>query len=47
MEKRHEQFGSWLESQDIPEELRLQVESWIFMWPIGRKLGRLIVEKRR
>jgi hypothetical protein len=27
MEKRHEQFGSWLESQDIPEELRLQVES--------------------
>jgi HIV Tat-specific factor 1 len=26
-EKRHEQFGDWLESQDIPEELRLQVET--------------------
>jgi len=27
MEKRHEEFGQWLESQDLPEELRLQVET--------------------
>ena len=27
MEKRHEEFGEWLESQDLPEEFRLQVDS--------------------
>ena len=25
-EKRHEEFGEWLEEQELPEELRLQVE---------------------
>ena len=27
MEARHEQFGEWLESQEIPEELRLKTET--------------------
>ena len=27
MEKRHEEFGQWLESQHLPEEFRLQVEA--------------------
>lgn len=26
-DERHEEFGNWLESQELPEELRLQVES--------------------
>ena len=26
MEKRHEEFGKWLENQDLPDELRLQTE---------------------
>jgi len=25
-EKRHEDFGNWLEDQELPPELRLQVE---------------------
>ena len=24
-EKRHEEFGSWLDSQDLPEELRIAI----------------------
>lgn len=25
-EKRHEEFGKWLEEQELPEEFQLQVE---------------------